>query len=258
MAYLISDRFYEWRNNCIKEKHSELEREEEINSIIADFYKTDLSISDNNESGIIVPNKKEAVISLLSYAVGCIFGRYNPDTEGGIVFAGGDFEKSLYKYDNCRFKPIRDNAATPKMLTELLTDFISSVYGKETLDENISFISLALSGDKSGQADVITDYFAKNFYKDHLKAYKNTPIYIKLSSGKEFICFFYLHRYNKKTIDCIKRLVYESIPANSELNDFYSSLCSIVNYDIKLEDGVKYNLHKISTDINGESLKLFQ
>ncbi len=147
-------------------------------------------------------DKGRDIKSLISYAVGCMFGRYSLDEEG-LVFAGGEFDLSRYK----KFKPDADNIL-------LLTDdeysqddesdivikfvkFIATVYGQETLEENLDYIADVLPG--SGKSrDKIRKYFVSKFYTDHLKTYKKRPIYWQFDSGKAngAKALMYLHRYD--------------------------------------------------------------
>ena len=115
--------------------------------------------------------------SLISYAVGCMFGRYSLD-EDGLIYAGGDWDLNRYK----TFKP-DDNNVIPVLAAEwfeddavsLLRHWLSVVYGKETLEENLRFIEDALGKD-------IRSYMARDFYEDHIKIYQNRPIYWMFSS----------------------------------------------------------------------------
>ena len=135
--------------------------------------------------------------SLISYAVGCIFGRYSPDTEG-LCYAGGEWDPTVYT----TVLPVADNIALlceqdqNGDLTDRLVDFVESVYGQETLEENLRFIADALGG-KGSARQVIRHYLLSGFYADHVKIYRKRPIYWQFSSGKQngFKALIYMHRY---------------------------------------------------------------
>jgi type II restriction/modification system DNA methylase subunit YeeA len=155
-----------------------------------------------------VLTKQDVIKSFISYAVGCMFGRYSLDQEG-LVFAGGDWENAKYKMQNAKFKPDEDNVL-PITDEEYLGDdivgrfaqFVRVVYGKETLEENLDFIANALGNRGNTSREVIRNYFIKDFYKDHIKTYKKRPIYWLFDSGKQdgFKALIYMHRYNADTI----------------------------------------------------------
>ncbi|MFS4084189.1 BREX-1 system adenine-specific DNA-methyltransferase PglX [Aerococcus urinaeequi] len=161
-----------------------------------------------------VITKKDVIQQFISYAVGCMFGRYSLDEEG-LVYAGGEFDASRYESysvveDN--IIPITSDVYLEDDLVNRFIDFVETVYGKETLEENLNFIAEALGQKKNETArDTIHSYFLKDFFKDHAKMYSVTgsgrrPIYWKFTSGKEnaFNCFIYMHRYDKTTISRIR------------------------------------------------------
>ena len=161
-----------------------------------------------------VLTKKDVMQQFISYAVGCMFGRYSLDEEG-LIYAGGEFDASIYKTfdvveDN--IIPITSDVYLEDDLVNRFVEFVETVYGKETLEENLSFIAEALGQKKNETTrDTIHSYFLKDFFKDHAKMYSVTgsgrrPIYWKFTSGKEnaFNCFIYMHRYDKTTISRIR------------------------------------------------------
>ncbi|MFV8814120.1 BREX-1 system adenine-specific DNA-methyltransferase PglX [Aerococcus urinaeequi] len=161
-----------------------------------------------------VLTKKDVIQQFISYAVGCMFGRYSLDEEG-LVYAGGEFEVSRYKTfdvveDN--IIPITSDVYLENDLVNRFVEFVETVYGKEMLEENLSFIAEALGQKKNETArDMIHSYFLKDFFKDHAEMYSVTgsgrrPIYWKFTSGREnaFNCFIYMHRYDKTTISRIR------------------------------------------------------
>ncbi len=148
--------------------------------------------------------KKDVVISLLSYAVGCMFGRYSLDTPG-LAYAGGEWEAGKYTSfipDQDNILPITDEEYFPDDITGLFCAWLKKAYGTDTLEENIDFIADALGGRGKTSREVIHNYFINDFYQDHCKTYKKRPIYWLFDSGKQngFKALIYMHRYNEDTI----------------------------------------------------------
>lgn len=211
------------------------ENEEELNRIFIDIYglqdeltpevsDRDITITKIYDEAKDIPEeikgnqyvltKKDVMQQFISYAVGCMFGRYSLDEEG-LVYAGGEFDASRYETysvveDN--IIPITSDVYLEDDLVNRFIEFVETVYGKETLEENLNFIAEALGQKKNETArDTIHSYFLKDFFKDHAKMYSVTgsgrrPIYWKFTSGKEnaFNCFIYMHRYDKTTISRIR------------------------------------------------------
>ena len=154
-----------------------------------------------------VLTKQDVIKSFISYAVGCMFGRYSLDTPG-LAFAGGEWNSDNYKsfipYKN-NIIPICDDEYFSNDITNRFVEFIKTVYGEATLDENLKFIADALGG-KGSPKEVINNYFLSGFYADHLKTYQKRPIYWLFDSGKKngFKCLIYMHRYKKDTIARIR------------------------------------------------------
>jgi type II restriction/modification system DNA methylase subunit YeeA len=154
-----------------------------------------------------VRTKRDEMVSLISYAVGCMFGRYSLDVEG-LAYAGGEWDDSKYKTfpaDTDNIIPICDDEYFDDDIVGRFVDFIRVVYGEETLSENLKFIADALGG-KGQPKEVIRSYFMNNFYADHCKTYQKRPIYWLFDSGKKggFKCLIYLHRYQPDTIARIR------------------------------------------------------
>lgn len=136
--------------------------------------------------------------SFISYAVGCMFGRYSLDVDG-LAYAGGDWNETKYstfKADSDNIIPICDDEYFDDDIVGRFIKFVETVYGKDTLQENLEFIADALGG-KGQPKDVIRKYFLNDFYKDHCKIYQKRPIYWMFDSGKKngFKCLIYMHRY---------------------------------------------------------------
>jgi type II restriction/modification system DNA methylase subunit YeeA len=151
--------------------------------------------------------KQDVVKSFISYAVGCMFGRYSLDVEG-LAYAGGEWDWGKYKRclpDKDNIIPISDDEYFEDDIVGLFVKFVETVYGKDTLEENLKFIADALGG-KGSPREVIRSYFLNNFYKDHCKTYKKRPIYWLFDSGKKngFKCLIYMHHYQPDTIARIR------------------------------------------------------
>ena len=151
---------------------------------------------------------KREIKSLLSYAVGCMFGRYSLDEEG-LVYAGGEWDISRYN----TFIPSQDNCLvitdTPYFEDDIVSrfvEFVKVVYGKDTLEENLGFIANALGNKGNTSREVIRNYFLNDFFKDHCKIYQKRPIYWLFDSGKQngFKALVYMHRWNADTIGNVR------------------------------------------------------
>jgi hypothetical protein len=126
----------------------------------------------------------------------------------GIAFAGGEWDSSKYKTiipDKDGIIPICDDEYFTDDMTGLFVDFVKTVYGEDTLEENLKFIADALGG-KGTAREVIRNYFLNGFYADHCKIYQKRPIYWLFDSGKKngFKCLIYIHRYKRDTIARIR------------------------------------------------------
>ena len=180
--------------------------EEELNRIFIDIYGLQDELTPEVEDKDVTVRKADLqrdIKSLLSYAVGCMFGRYSLDVEG-LAFAGGTWDDSKYvtfKPDEDNVIPITDEDYFEDDIIGRLIAWLKVVYGAETLEENLRFIADALgtSGDTARQK--IRNYFLKDFFKDHCKIYQKRPIYWLYDSGKQngFKALIYMHRYNADT-----------------------------------------------------------
>lgn len=245
--YYISDAYDTWKSNAEEGFKLLKKSEEELNRIFIDLYglqdeltpdvaDKDITVHRIFDSKEDVPEsmkgsayirtKKDEIVSLLSYFIGCMFGRYSLDTEG-LAYAGGEWDDTKYK----RFKPDADNIIPitdeeyleDDIITRLCT-WLKVVYGEETLEVNLDFIAEALGNKGNTSREVIRNYFLNDFFKDHCQTYSVTgsgkrPIYWLFDSGKQngFKALIYLHRYNADTIgnlriDYLHRMqrIYES------------------------------------------------
>ena len=228
MGRLISDKYAAWKQEC-EDRFMQLKKnEEELNRIFIDIYglqdeltpdvadkdvtvhrvfdsKDDVPESMNGSN--YVRTMRDEIVSLISYAVGCMFGRYSLDVDG-LVYAGGEWDNSKYSTfaaDKDNIIPISDDEYFEDDIVGRFVKFVEVVYGKDTLDENLKFIADALGG-KGQPKDVIRNYFLNDFYSDHCKIYQKRPIYWLFDSGKKngFKCLIYMHRYQPDTIARIR------------------------------------------------------
>lgn len=291
------------------------ENEEELNRIFIDIYRlqneltsdvsekditiakifdTDDEINDEIKGNNYVLTKADVVKQFISYAVGCMFGRYSLDEEG-LVFAGGEFDKNKYSKfipdeDNCI--PITDSEYFSDDIVTRFVEFVKTVYGEETLEENLKFIAQALSNKNDAPKDIIREYFLKSFYDDHLKRYKKRPIYWLYDAGKKngFKALIYMHRYNEQTTAKVRigylhelqkhyerraSFLKDEIESNNnrkkaeqELKKIKSQLDECKQFDekmnhlsseyisIDLDDGVKVNYEKVQTGRDGKRYEI--
>lgn len=207
---LLSERYRRWEEEC-EYRFSELKKnEEELNRIFIDIYGLQDELSPEVEDKDVTVRKADLqrdIRSLLSYAVGCMFGRYSLDVPG-LVYAGGTWDASKYttfRPDKDAIIPICDDEYFDDDIVGRFVKFVEVVYGKETLEENLKFIADALGG-RGTSREVIRNYFLNDFYADHLKVYQKRPIYWLFDSGKKngFKCLVYMHRYQPDTIARIR------------------------------------------------------
>lgn len=201
MVRLIADKFKEWEAECEARFNQLKANEEELNRIFIEIYGLQDELTPEVEDRDVTVRKAELqreIKSLISYAIGCIFGRYSLDVEG-LCYAGGQWDASKYKTiipDADNILPICDDEYFDDDLLGKIVNFVEVVYGKETLEENLRFIADALGG-KGTAREVIRNYLLNGFYADHLKTYQKRPIYWLFSSGKKngFKALIYMHRY---------------------------------------------------------------
>lgn len=210
MATLISDKFSAWQAECDARFNQLKANEEELNRIFIDIYGLQDELTPDVADKDVTVRKADLqreIKSLISYAVGCMFGRYSLDVDG-LAYAGGAWDAAKYKTfipDADNILPICDDAYFPDDIVGRFIDFVRTVYGADTLDENLKFIADALGG-KGTPQEVIRSYFLNDFYADHCKIYQKRPIYWLFDSGKKngFKCLIYLHRYRPDTIARIR------------------------------------------------------
>ena len=234
-----------WENECDNRFAQLKANEEELNRIFIDIYGLQDELTSEVEDKDVTVRKADLgrdIRSFISYAVGCMFGRYSID-KGGLMVAGQPFESVYFEATapragtgvagapgdyvptgefyvktedctkQCTYNPDRDNII-PITDEEYFSDdivgkfveFVETVYGKDTLEENLDFIAQALGNKGNSSREVIRNYFIKDFYKDHLKVYQKRPIYWLFDSGKQngFKALIYMHRYDADTVGRVR------------------------------------------------------
>ena len=236
-----------WKGEANQQFRELKANEEELNRIFIDIYglqdeltpevadkdvtvhylvdtKDDIPASLQGSNYVLT--RRDAVVSLISYAVGCMFGRYTIYADG-LLYAGGPgwhhsllvekiqdllkaqgksmFPENGFYPDEDNVIPICDDEYFDDDILGRFVKFIEAVYGSDTLEENLKFIADALGG-KGTPRDVIRSYFLNDFYADHCKTYQKRPIYWLFDSGKKngFKALIYMHRYQPDTIARIR------------------------------------------------------
>ena len=228
MSHLIADKFAAWQAECEARFQQLKANEEELNRIFIEIYglqdeltpevadkditvhrifNTKDDIPESMKGSSYVRILRDEIVSLISYAVGCMFGRYSLDVEG-LAYAGGEWDSSKYTTfpaDENNIIPICDDEYFEDDIVGRFVKFIETVYGSDTLEENLKFVADALGG-KGTPRDVIRSYFLGDFYADHCKTYQKRPIYWLFDSGKKngFKALIYMHRYQPDIIARIR------------------------------------------------------
>jgi len=286
----IQEAYEQWNHEC-EERFIKLKtNEEELNRIFIEIYGLQDELTpevDDKDITVRAADLQRDMRSFVSYAVGCMFGRYSLDTEG-VAYAGGEWDESKYKSfsaDKDNIIPICDNEYFDDDLTGLFVQFVKTVFGEDTLEENLKYIADALGG-KGNPRTVIRNYFLNGFFADHCKTYQKRPIYWLFDSGKKngFKALIYMHRYQPDTIarlrtdyvheqqsryrtaiaDIEKRISgasgSEAVKLNKELEKLTSQADELITYEemihhladqmikIDLDDGVKHN-YEIFKDV---------
>ena len=208
--YHIKDVYWVWSQLCDKRFQKLKDNEEKLNRHFIDVYNLQNELTPEIEENDVSVRKADLgrdIRSFISYAVGCMFGRYSLDVDG-LAYAGGEWDVSKYvsfAADKDNIIPICDDEYFEDDIVGLFVGFVKTVYGADTLDENLEFIANALGG-KGQPKDVIRNYFLNDFYSDHCKIYQKRPIYWLFDSGKKngFKALIYMHRYQPDTIARIR------------------------------------------------------
>ena len=193
--------YAKWEKVCEDRFNNLQANEEELNRIFIEIYGLQNELTPKVDGKNVTVRKADLgrdIRSLISYAVGCMFGRYSLD-EPGLAYAGGEWDASKYSTiipDKDNIIPICDDDYFDDDITGRFVKWVETVYGSDTLEENLKFIADALGG-KGTPREVIRSYFINDFYADHLKIYQKRPIYWLFDSGKKngFKALVYMHRY---------------------------------------------------------------
>lgn len=207
----IESAFYEWNDACNNRFYITKTAEETMNLHFIDIYGLQDELTPEVEDKDVTVRRADLgrdIRSFISYAVGCMFGRYSLDVDG-LVYAGGEWDASKYASfaaDKDNIIPICDDEYFEDDIVGLFVDFVKTVYGADTLEENLDFIANALGNKGDTSREVIRNYFLKDFYTDHLKIYQKRPIYWLFDSGKQngFKALIYMHRYDANTVGRVR------------------------------------------------------
>lgn len=291
----ITEAFEKWQQEC-NDRFAKLKaNEEELNRIFIDIYGLQDELTPEVEDKDVTVRRADRgrdIRSLISYAVGCIFGRYSLD-KPGLAYAGGDWNPDQYHTflpDADNVIPITDEEYFTDDLTGLFVAWVKKVFGADSLEDNLAFIAKALGTKGTSPRAVIRNYFLNGFYADHVKIYQKRPIYWLYDSGKQngFKALIYMHRYNADTSGLVRadylykmEQVYESEIARmddaiahgasrevaqatkrkeklvkqlKECKDYDDRLghIALARIPIDLDDGVKVNYDKVQTGADGK------
>lgn len=182
--------------------------ESDKNVTVHRVFDTKDDVPESMKDSNYVLTKEDVMKSLLSYAVGCLFGRYSLDTPG-LAYAGGEWDADKYQTfipDNDNVVPITDEEYFDDDLSSFLCAWLKKAFGRENFEANLEFLTDALGTRGTTSREKLRNYFLKNFYKDHCKTYQKRPIYWLFDSGKEngFKALVYLHRYDENTIGRVR------------------------------------------------------
>ena len=295
----LADEYARWESECNKRFNDLKANEEELNRIFIDIYGLQDELTPEVEDKDVTVRRADLtreIKSLLSYAVGCMFGRYSLDVDG-LVYAGGKWDDSKYTTfipDADNVLPITDEEYFTDDIVGRFVEFVKVVYGTDTLEDNLAFIAKALGTKGTSPRAVIRNYFLNGFYADHVKIYQKRPIYWLYDSGKQngFKALIYMHRYNADTSGLVRadylykmEQVYESEIARmddaiangtsrevaqatkrkeklvkqlKECKDYDDrlGLIALARIPIDLDDGVKVNYDKVQTGADGKKLAI--
>ncbi|QAY59792.1 class I SAM-dependent DNA methyltransferase [Microbacterium protaetiae] len=212
----------EWKSRSLEQQRLEIENNEAVAKLYGledevPSYVPLERVSLTNNSAFRWPSKtpqerdalfaQSAIIDLISYAGGCMFGRYSLD-EPGLILAdqGSTLDDYLARIPNPTFLPDKDNVIPivdgddwfEDDIVDRFRVFLRTVFGEQHLEENLRFVTASLGVKR------LRDYFVKSFYKDHVQRYKKRPIYWLFSSPKgSFNALIYMHRYTPSTVSTV-------------------------------------------------------
>ena len=198
--------YSKWKKECSNRFAKLKSNEEELNRIFIEIYGLQDELTpdvQDKDVTVRLADRTRDIKSFISYAVGCMLGRYSLSKEG-LAYAGGNMDMNNYKYfipDADNVIPVTDEEYFSDDIVTRFVEFVRQVYGESTLEENLRFIAESLPNKGDTPKEVIRSYFLNDFYKDHCKTYQKRPIYWMFDSGKEngFKALIYMHRYDNQT-----------------------------------------------------------
>lgn len=240
MSRLISDKYRAVQRQYLERFEQLRANEEKLNRIFIEIYglqdeltpevaEKDVTVyriidspDEEQRKMAYVLSMRDEIVSLISYIVGCMLGRYSPYVDG-LLFAGGEWDYDaicariaegaktcdfydetlgLFLPDRDAIVPITDDEYFADDVVARTVEFVKKVYGADTLEENLKFLADALGNKGDSPRDVLRNYYLNDFYRDHLKTYQKRPIYWQFDSGKQngFKALVYLHRYDRDTV----------------------------------------------------------
>lgn len=204
----IKDAFDIWTRECEVRYISLKNNEEELNRIFTDIYGLNGEVSvevDEKDVSVHRADLQREIKGLISYAVGCMFGRYSVN-EGGLTQIGKTIlnDDCFIDKDNCI--PITDEEYFLDDIVGKFCEWLKLVYGEDTLEDNLKYIANALGNKGKTGREIIREYFVSDFIKDHIKMYQKRPIYWLFDSGKQngFKALIYMHRYDADTVGRVR------------------------------------------------------
>ncbi|OEY83869.1 restriction endonuclease subunit M [Oenococcus kitaharae] len=293
--WTVEAAFNQWKQEA-QDRFDQLKKnEEELNKIFIDLYGLQDELSPEESDKEVSVRKSDLgrdIRAFMSYFIGVTFGRYSLDTPG-LAFAGGDWDASKYtsyqpNADDVIVLTDSDYFGDDRDIMHRFREFLTVTFGKEHLEENLTFIAKALGKAGDTAEDQIRSYLFNDFYKNHLTIYQKRPIYWQLDSGRQggFKALMYLHRYDGDTMAMIRTSYLHTLQAAYEkrvttLDTFIASetntrqknqlikqrdhtrkqLEELVKYDaqlqhvanmhiaIDLDDGVVVNHQKVQADV---------
>ena len=273
----VADAFAQWEAECDQRFVQLKANEEEMNRIFIDIYGLQDELTPEVEDKDVTVRKADLqrdIKSLISYAVGCMFGRYSP-LKDGLLYAGGDWDYTAIQQalmeaigknefssddmvwdanfiDKDNIIPICDDEYFDDDIVGRFVKFIEAVYGKDTLEENLKFIADALGG-KSQPREVIRNYFLNDFYADHCKIYQKRPIYWLFDSGKKngFKALIYMHRYQPDTIARIR-----TDYVHEQQSRYRTAIADMENRIANASTSERVKLNKVLTKLKEQDAEL--
>ena len=263
-AVTLEQAYNNWSQEALNRFNQLKDNEEELNRIFIDLYGLQDELTpeeDDMEVSVRKADQVRDIKAFLSYFIGCVFGRYSLDQDG-LAYAGGDWNASLYS----TFKPNKENII---LLTDRqyfdderdiivrLREFLSTTFDPDRLTDNVNFIAQTLDPKKFERGvsseQIIRDYFANDFYKDHAKIYQKRPIYWEFNSGrnKGFKALMYLHRYTPEQLAMVRQYLHDLQPAMNDLIEIDNDLL-----DQETTASAKSKYRKIISTLNKQMNEL--